>query len=402
MPYSPSDIAQLKTLAYHPDRNNVLLAFELIRGNSWDLRLSTPIYWIYNRFLWEQEQQLATETLLLIRQKAPTLLSLGSLFEWMPLSIGTFLQDYTPRIKQTTIQCNELAKALYQLPFTEPELKTMAPFLFRFGDHQMRTELLPSLIRKQHTGVVTLDLSAYQLKQVPVSILTLGYLKELYLDHNQLTTLPDDWTAMSQLEILHLKSNQLSTLPASFVHLTALKRLYIQDNPWNIEELSKILQALPSLEYLSVATASEDVALYQLETLVQHGLLQASEQVQRLFLALELQDPTALEQLSLLELFTGLQHHQVAIRNLARTKLLSLRQDTFNDGNIEHPSIAILGLVSFATHKKLERLEQLGWEVTHKIIAPTTHLLLGDYPERYEAVAKRFFIFLSEQDILAL
>lgn len=400
MSYTPSDITQLKTLAYHPDLANALLVLELIKGKGWDQRLTTVLYWLSFRLLTEEKEEASKEASEILQQAVPEIVSLDSFVEWLTIPITSFLQQYAAPIAACGIDCEEIAKVFYQL-YASSELNNRTPFLFRFGTPEMRKKLLPLLVRKQHTGINSLDFSEQQLKQVPLEILALEEVQELNLDHNQLTVLPDNWSTLSQLEILHLTSNQLSSLPTSFAHLHALKRLYIQDNPWDIQQLTAVLKTLPALEYLSVAAHPQD-SLYALEALVQHGLLQASTSVQRLFLALELQEAAALEQLSLLELFMGLQHEQEAVRALVRARLLSLRPQSPTPIQKENSSIAILGLVSFGVREHLEQLQQQGWSITNEITASTSHILLGDHPENYEAVAERTFMFLSAQEVLML
>lgn len=401
MSYTPSDIAHLKTLAYHPDGDNVLLAFELLKSNGWEEQLLTPLYWMQQRFLKTQETALAQEATQLLQTYAPQALQLGNLFSSVALPIQLVLQQWKLSQSIAPINYTELAKALYQLPIPRLEQQAFLPFLTRFGTISMQEQLLPLLIRKQHTGLNSLDLSNYEFVQLPPVLLQLGQLEELILDNNALTVLPEDWSAMSQLESLHLRENQLTHLPASLAQLPHLKRLYLQENHWEVAALSSLLSGLPALEYLSVGEEASE-ALQQLEALVQYDLLQASQQEKKLFLAFELQDKAALQQLTLVELFEGLQHEQAAIRALARTQLLTLQGGEIEKLQKQQSSIATLGLVSFAARKHLEQLEASGWAITTDIVPETTHLLLGDYPEQYEVVGERPFYFLSEQDVLGL
>lgn len=401
MSYTSSDIAHLKTLAYHPDGNNVLLAFELLKSNGWEEQLLTPLYWIQQRGIKSQQASLAQEATQFLQQHAPQALDLGNLFTNLASPISLVLQQWRLSQEIAPLDYEELAQALYQLPLNKVEQQPFLPFFVRFGTPKMQEQLLPLLVRKQHTGLTSLDLSNYEFGQLPPALLQLGQLEELILDNNNLTTLPEDWTAMPQLTILHLKENQLSQLPSSLAQLPQLKRLYLQDNPWEVAVLSAFLPSLPALEYLSVGEEAP-TALQQLEALVDYDLLQASQQEKRLFLAFELQDPVALQELTLLELFRGLQHEQAAIRALARTQLLALQGVRLEQLHQQHSSIATLGLVSFAARKHLEQLQALGWAITNDIVPETTHLLLGDYPEHYELVGERAFYFLSEQDVLAL
>ncbi len=401
MPYTPSDIGQLKTLAYHPDLSNVALALELLKGNGWDERLSTILYWMTFRFEWEQAVQAERETRALLRRYAPAVLRLPPLLEWIPLPIATIFKDHLPALQQCHISCEELAQAIHSFFLPQDTYQELMPFLFRFGTEAAQRLALPYLIRKQYTRVDLLDLSGYQFGELPAGLVAPDEVRELNLDGNQLQQLPDNWETWQALEVLHLTNNQLTVLPPSFGQIHQLKRLYIQNNPWEPTALTQILQQLPLLEYLSVAASTND-PLYPLEALVQEGLLQASKPEQQQFLAFELQDAAAFAELSLLQLFAGLQQEEAVVRELARQQLLASQVAQAKENCPTGRSIAILGLVSFAARKQLEQLAQRGWQVTNEIGKATTHIVLGDHPEQYEAVAERAFIFLSEQDVWTL
>ncbi|MFT5645599.1 MAG: hypothetical protein ACI976_000272, partial [Aureispira sp.] len=59
MQYSPEEISNIHLLAEHPNLNNVLLAFELIKSSDIVLELVDDIYWIYNRLVWAVEPRMA-------------------------------------------------------------------------------------------------------------------------------------------------------------------------------------------------------------------------------------------------------------------------------------------------------------------------------------------------------
>ncbi|KAH9331554.1 hypothetical protein KI387_003662, partial [Taxus chinensis] len=66
---------------------------------------------------------------------------------------------------------------------------------------------------------------------IPVEILELTALTDLWLDHNSLNGPIPDFSALIKLERLHLEYNQLSgSLPVSFAYLLYLKELYVQNN----------------------------------------------------------------------------------------------------------------------------------------------------------------------------
>ncbi|MFK7796311.1 MAG: leucine-rich repeat domain-containing protein [Aureispira sp.] len=398
MPYTSSDIIHLKTLAYHSDWNNVLLAFELLKSNGWQDDLATTVYWLQQRFLKEKKITLVEEVTQLLQTNMPHLLSLGNLFALASLPIYQLFQQGILTAETPAVDYTELAVGIHQLPLDKIQKQAFLDFLVRFGTVEIQQYWLPFLLQRRHTGVTTLDLSDFKFRQVPSAVLQLEQVEELNLDNNALTTLPDDWSALTQLESLHLSENKLRTLPNSFAQLQQLQRLYIQDNPWEIEALTALLKQLPALSYLSVGNnASKE--LLQLEALIQHELLNATEQEKRLFLALEWKDQEALEQLTAIELLEGLQHEQANVRTLARTQLLAKNPTSPPALTKEHASIVVLGLVSFATRSHLEQLTKRGWSIESEITKHTTHLLVGDHPEHYEAIKERTFVFISEQEI---
>jgi len=52
----------------------------------------------------------------------------------------------------------------------------------------------------------------------------------LYLEDNQLTTLPESIGNLSSLETLYLYYNQLTTLPESICNLSSDCKIYVYDN----------------------------------------------------------------------------------------------------------------------------------------------------------------------------
>jgi leucine-rich repeat protein SHOC2 len=93
-----------------------------------------------------------------------------------------------------------------------------------------------------------LSLKNSQIAILPESIIGLGhYLTHLYLDENNLTSLPENIGNLFILKELNLANNQLNDLPTSISMLSNLTYLDLNGNP--LADLS-ILQALPTLEYI--------------------------------------------------------------------------------------------------------------------------------------------------------
>jgi internalin A len=97
--------------------------------------------------------------------------------------------------------------------------------------------------RKDH--LITLDLSALGLIELPESIAQLSQLRGLSLDYNRLTTLPEFVGQLLQLEILFLDGNRLTTLPETVTQLPRLHTLHLNNNwlttlPESVGQLSQL------------------------------------------------------------------------------------------------------------------------------------------------------------------
>ena len=80
------------------------------------------------------------------------------------------------------------------------------------------------------TALTSLDLSDNRLTALPESIGGLTALTSLYLFRNRLTTLPESIGGLTALTSLYLFCNRLTALPESIVGLTALTNLYLSFN----------------------------------------------------------------------------------------------------------------------------------------------------------------------------
>ena len=92
---------------------------------------------------------------------------------------------------------------------------------------------------------------------MPKSIGSLSNLKTLYLDNNNLTSLPDSIVNLSNLQILFLLNNKLTSLPESIGMLSNLKELYLENN--NLTSLPESIQTLTKIEDFVLNESSYDI-----------------------------------------------------------------------------------------------------------------------------------------------
>ena len=106
---------------------------------------------------------------------------------------------------------------------------------------------LPRFISKW-SKLLVLDLGSNYLVELPDEIGQLRSLRELRLRGNRLTQLPDIIGELTQLEVLDLSNNRFSALPESIGRLSQLRQLILEGN--NITELPESLRRLESLKEL--------------------------------------------------------------------------------------------------------------------------------------------------------
>ncbi|CAK6962368.1 leucine-rich repeat-containing protein 27-like [Scomber scombrus] len=103
----------------------------------------------------------------------------------------------------------------------------------------------------EHYPPETLCLSRTMLKHVAQSILTNSALKHLYLEGNQICSLPDSmFSSLPSLLWLDLRNNQIASLPAEIGSHRSLKTLLLEGNP--ISELPPELGYVISLKGLNL------------------------------------------------------------------------------------------------------------------------------------------------------
>lgn len=103
--------------------------------------------------------------------------------------------------------------------------------------------------------LIHIDLSYNELDEFPIWIRSCEQLRTLFLSHNHIPSLPDDFFNFSShsLHTLQLSYNQLTTLPPMFNKNLALRELFLQSN--NIIDLPEhFFSACNSLNLLNVSS----------------------------------------------------------------------------------------------------------------------------------------------------
>lgn len=113
---------------------------------------------------------------------------------------------------------------------------------------EARQKHINEVINKQFWTAI--DMSGQGLLNVSPKICNYGFLQKLYLNHNNLTTVPLAITKMSQLKVLDLSHNSIKQLPEEIGRMLSLRYLFLFDNA--IENLPAELGALFQLEMLGI------------------------------------------------------------------------------------------------------------------------------------------------------
>ena len=108
------------------------------------------------------------------------------------------------------------------------------------------------------TNLEWLYLNYNKLTSLPDSIENLTNLKELDLRYNQLTTLPDSIDNLTNLRYLYLPGNQLTSLPDSIGNLKNLKELDLSKN-----QLTSLPDSIGNLKNLKELDLSKNPISYE-------------------------------------------------------------------------------------------------------------------------------------------
>jgi Leucine-rich repeat (LRR) protein len=96
-----------------------------------------------------------------------------------------------------------------------------------------------------------LSLRANQLTSLPETFGNLSQLQELRLEQNRLSSLPESLGNLTQLKLLELSGNQISNLPESIGNLTQLQRLELSSN--DLRSVPESFGNLTQLKYLMLS-----------------------------------------------------------------------------------------------------------------------------------------------------
>ncbi|CCA71794.1 related to CCR4-component of the major cytoplasmic deadenylase (C-terminal fragment) [Serendipita indica DSM 11827] len=108
----------------------------------------------------------------------------------------------------------------------------------------------PTAPRKAEGTWTILDMGGMALKNLSPGLFTFNFLTTLYLNHNNLTTIPSEISRLRGLIHLDLTGNQLTIVPPALGMLTGLRELFLFDN--NLSTLPYQLGSLHQLEMLGI------------------------------------------------------------------------------------------------------------------------------------------------------
>ena len=173
--------------------------------------------------------------------------------ETLPETIGTFQQ--LTKLNLSMNKLNTLPESFIQLK-SLLELDLGGNML---GEEKSQTRRLtryldpppPLALLEQLTQLKILKLNGNQIKELPPNLLSrLTSLETLYLNNNRLTDFPT--TTNSRLTKLYLNQNEISSLPADINNYSALQELNLSNN--KLESLSNAIGQLTALESLSITS----------------------------------------------------------------------------------------------------------------------------------------------------
>eukprot|EP00026_Physarum_polycephalum_P003439 Phypoly_transcript_03450.p1 GENE.Phypoly_transcript_03450~~Phypoly_transcript_03450.p1 ORF type:complete len:749 (+),score=104.58 Phypoly_transcript_03450:69-2315(+) len=153
------------------------------------------------------------------------------------------IKEITPQLSQmTSLEDINLA---YNFLTSFPSTATL-PTLARLNVSSNNLSTTPEL----SSSLVYLNLSSNSLQNIALP--HGNTLEQLHLEHNNLTSLPEDFAlASTRLCVLDLSNNQLQRIPHSISHLSVLRVLNLSNN--NLTTLCDEVFSLPSVTELNIS-----------------------------------------------------------------------------------------------------------------------------------------------------
>eukprot|EP01125_Pyxidicula_operculata_P010117 TRINITY_DN3335_c0_g1_i1.p1 TRINITY_DN3335_c0_g1~~TRINITY_DN3335_c0_g1_i1.p1 ORF type:complete len:356 (-),score=113.04 TRINITY_DN3335_c0_g1_i1:119-1186(-) len=121
-------------------------------------------------------------------------------------------------------------------------------FVDSIPNGNLTTKMLVDIFEKsQSLGMESFDFTKRNITAIPTQIQLQTTLKTLVLQHNKLSTLPDEFSHLKNLLVLNLGSNNLKKLPTPIFSLTNLEELVVEHNqidelPGDIGNLQKLIK----------------------------------------------------------------------------------------------------------------------------------------------------------------
>ena len=106
-------------------------------------------------------------------------------------------------------------------------------------------EALARIAKVKANKAQVLNLSGLGLTTIPPEVFELTNLKQLFLDSNKLTDLPQNVGQLTNLKVLSLSGNRLTTLPPELFELSGITGLWLDNNSLTAfpPDLGKLIKA---------------------------------------------------------------------------------------------------------------------------------------------------------------
>jgi len=162
-------------------------------------------------------------------------------------------------------------------PFQSPFKETLEMMDLRSVKHWLSQQLIETRIKEAiKSKADKLDLSSFNLNELPAAIFNIKTLKHLNVSNNQLENIPEEVVNLNRLESLNVDNNKLQELPKAIAKLYKLRKLECKANPLSAmpnsvcnQDVESIRQWLiqqeinETIEKLLEGTNQEAAQLYQ-------------------------------------------------------------------------------------------------------------------------------------------